>query len=84
MVCVRPNPELPSASTSTQLPSPDSEEWQHLPNVSPSEILPISKSQPKVQKNRKHVKTRILTDTPEKQAIEIASEKNKTKKENAK
>ena len=48
--------------------------------MSPTEIIPLSKSQqPRAQTKRKWVKTRILTDTPEKQAIELEHEKRKNK-----
>ncbi|ROI36434.1 hypothetical protein DPX16_11375 [Anabarilius grahami] len=40
--------------------------------VSPREILPFPKCPPRRQTKQKRVKTAILTDTPEKQAIEKA------------
>ncbi|GAA6102672.1 uncharacterized protein LOC119495270 isoform X1 [Tachysurus ichikawai] len=48
--------------------------------VSPTEILPFPKSQqPRAKTKRKRVKTRILTDTPENQAIEMEHKKRKNK-----
>ncbi len=45
--------------------------------VSPREILPLPKCPPRTQTKRKRVKTAILTDTPEKQAIERLIKKDK-------
>ncbi|XP_051955280.1 uncharacterized protein LOC127624545 [Xyrauchen texanus] len=56
--------------------------------VSPREILPLPKCPPRTQTKRKRVKTAILTDTPEKQAIEkVYKERQKKlagKKQNSK
>ncbi|XP_026019298.1 uncharacterized protein LOC113019676 [Astatotilapia calliptera] len=76
-----------SASLSAELPSPDPvhacgsrSDPNHARYVSPTDILPLPKSQqPRKQTNRKRVKTRILTDTPEKQAIERAHEEKTNK-----
>lgn len=76
-----------SASLSAELPSPDPvhacgsrSDPNHARYVSPTDILPLPKSQqPRKQTNRKRVKTRILTDTPEKQAIERAHEERTNK-----
>lgn len=77
-----------STSLSSELPSPGpahacvspSDTDLHRNHVSPTEIVPLPKSQqPRKQTNRKRVKTRILTDTPEKLAIERAHEERKNK-----
>ncbi len=47
--------------------------------VSPREILPLPKCPPRTQTKRKRVKTAILTDTPEKQAIEKAYKERQNK-----
>ncbi|KAK9977146.1 hypothetical protein ABG768_018967 [Culter alburnus] len=47
--------------------------------VSPREILPFPKCPPRRQIKRKRVKTAILTDTPEKQAIEKAYKERQKK-----
>ncbi len=61
--------------------------------VSPREILPLPKCPPRTQTKRNRVKTAILTDTPEKQAIEkaykerpkkLGGKKQKNSKENGK
>lgn len=78
---------MASTSTSAELPSQacsstcGTDSLLTSPGyVSPTEILPLPKSQqPRAQTKRKRVKTRILTDTPEKQAIEMEHEKRKNK-----
>ena len=47
--------------------------------VSPHEILPLPKCPPRTQTKRKRVKTAIITDTPEKQAIEEAYKERQKK-----
>ena len=47
--------------------------------VSPREIVPLPKCSPRTQTKRKHVKTAIITDTPEKQAIEKAYKESQKK-----
>ncbi|XP_074490962.1 uncharacterized protein LOC141767499 [Sebastes fasciatus] len=61
-------------------PSDTDSHPNHTGYVSPTEILPLPKiQQPRRRSNRKRVKTRILTDIPEKQAIERAHEERKNK-----
>ena len=84
-----------STSLSAELPSPGpahacappsdtNSHPNHAGYVSPTEILPLPKSQqPRKQTNRKRVKKRILTDTPEKQAIGRAHEERKKNRKQA-
>lgn len=85
--------DTPTASTSmsadlapsTSTPacaSPDDTDMSpsHPAHVSPDEILPLPRNpHPRAKTKRKRVKTRVLTDTPEKQAIERAYEERKNK-----
>lgn len=71
---------LPGPAHACASPSDIDSHPNHAGYVSPTEILALPKSQqPRKQTNRKRVKTRILTDTPEKQAIECAHEERKSK-----
>jgi len=82
MVSTSLSAELPSPGPAHACASPSDKDSHpnHAGYVSPIEILPLPKTQqPRKQTNRKRVKTRILTDTPEKQAIERAHEERKNK-----
>lgn len=89
-------PPTTSTSITSMLPSSASMDVCVLPddtNVHPShnafvsaeEILPLPKSpHPRTQTRRKHGKTRILTDTPEKLVIERAHKEREKKQEGKK
>lgn len=69
---------LPSSSTGVSLP-------RDMGYVSPEQILPLPKNpEPRAQRKRKRVKTRILTDTPEKEAIQRAHEEKMKKQQGKK
>ncbi|MGH0123239.1 UNVERIFIED_CONTAM: hypothetical protein FKN15_011704 [Acipenser sinensis] len=85
MVMDRPNPELPSTSADPPAPPPTvmmpestsmsgttcSPDVCSAGYMSPEDILPLSKtSATKAKQKQKVVKTRILTDTPEKLELE--------------
>lgn len=70
-----PDDAIPSSSSDTIVPRGPGQPGY----VSPREILPAPKCPPRVQTNRKRVKSAILTDTPEKLAIEKAYEERQKK-----
>lgn len=100
MVSDRPNPaaaddppttadDPPSTSNSlTWLPSSSTDVCTSPINigyVSPEHILPLPRNtEPRKQTKRKRVKTRILTDTPEKEAIRRAHEEKMKKQQGKK
>ena len=89
VVSISLSAELPSPGPAHACASPSDTDSHpnHAGYVSPTEILPLPKSQqPRKRTNKKCVKTRILTDTPEKQAIRRSHEerKNKQKRQNRK
>ncbi|KAK1893751.1 Tigger transposable element-derived protein 6 [Dissostichus eleginoides] len=72
------NPSTPRGPHGCASPA-DSDVPSRPGYVSPREILPLPKCPPRAQTKRKRVKTAILTDTPEKQAIEKTNEERQKK-----
>ena len=81
MVSTSLSAELPSTGPAQACASPSDTDSHpnHAGYVSPTEILPLPKSQQPRKPNQKSVKTRILTHTLEKQATERSHEERKNK-----